>query len=243
MPVILSVIGASGGVGTSTVAAGLAAEWAARQEAAVALVDGDPPFGRLDLVCGLDTVPGLRWPDLAGLRGRPEGGAIRARLPRSRACLVLSGASGWVAPPSSPDLVGDVVRALADDAPVIVDAGRDPGRAIGDVVVVSRVGVGYLADLERVAQRLEGRRPDGTRGLIVVAPRRWRHVAAELAERVALPLLGVVRADPAVRRAFERGTLPGRRWRSEIADVVDAVLGGTGRPSVQPPAAGGWESP
>ena len=85
---VVGVVGGRGGGGASTlaVALGLAA---ARQGASVMLVEADPLGGGLDLMLGLEHAEGLRWPDLAGSRGRvstvvADGGrAVRRRSRRA----------------------------------------------------------------------------------------------------------------------------------------------------------------
>ena len=62
----LVVTGASGGLGSSTLAAALAGAWSKR---APLLVDLDLTGGGIDVTCGIDHVEGLRWPDLNAVRG------------------------------------------------------------------------------------------------------------------------------------------------------------------------------
>ena len=54
------------------------------------LVDGDPLGGGIDLVLGGEDVPGVRWPDLAGARGRVPPADLAAALPEVDALHVLS---------------------------------------------------------------------------------------------------------------------------------------------------------
>ena len=62
--------------------------------ASTLLVDLDPLGGGLDLLLGAERLAGLRWPDLAGARGRLGGGMLRDALPRLDGLSLLSWAGG-----------------------------------------------------------------------------------------------------------------------------------------------------
>ncbi|MGZ4743893.1 MAG: P-loop NTPase [Oryzihumus sp.] len=66
---VIGVVGGSGGVGATVLAAALATRAAATGRT-VACVDGDVLGGGLDVTFGLEQEPGLRWPDLAAALGR-----------------------------------------------------------------------------------------------------------------------------------------------------------------------------
>ena len=67
--VVVGVLGASGGLGASTLAVALAVRAGGRYGVAVA-VDGDPARGGLDVTACLEHEAGLRWADLDRPRGR-----------------------------------------------------------------------------------------------------------------------------------------------------------------------------
>lgn len=95
----IAVVGAVGGSGTSTFAAALAR----LSPQPATLVDGDPASGGLDLLLGIEDMPGARWPDL--LLGENSGGLIdpgdlRAALPATDDHVaVLSAARTTIADP------------------------------------------------------------------------------------------------------------------------------------------------
>ncbi len=66
--VVLLVDQSSGGLGASTLAAGIARA-AAVEGMRAALVELDPGGGGADLLLGLEQAPGWRWPELASARG------------------------------------------------------------------------------------------------------------------------------------------------------------------------------
>src|SRR3954454_5499350 len=76
---LIAVGGSCGGAGASTVATALAVAAAPGS----LLVDADAGGGGLDLLLGAESVEGLRWPELAGLRGRVAGDALLASLPET----------------------------------------------------------------------------------------------------------------------------------------------------------------
>jgi len=86
---VLGVQGMSGGVGASTLTAALAVRAHAAGRSVVA-VDGCRWGAGLDLRLGLEGEPGLRWPDLGGLRGEADGAALLAELPHGNGPPVLS---------------------------------------------------------------------------------------------------------------------------------------------------------
>ncbi|WP_234464930.1 CpaE-like family protein [Corynebacterium macginleyi] len=69
----IAVVGASGGVGVSTFAAALArSHCMAGEQSRALLIDATAHSGGLDLLLGVETSPGARWPDLCGAcRRRP----------------------------------------------------------------------------------------------------------------------------------------------------------------------------
>ena len=117
--VVLVVVGASGGSGASTLAAACALR-AADIGCSVALVDTVAGGAGIDVVLGIEHLPGVRWPELAGCRGRVDGLGLLTRMPRAGAVPVL---------------------AHCRDSPVRVGAGAERGVIAGlsdvvDLVVV-----------------------------------------------------------------------------------------------------------
>src|SRR5665648_314116 len=85
----VTVVGAAGGVGASTLAALLARRRAA-DGARVALVDLDPGRGGIEVLLGIEAQAGARWSDLAQVRGTLAGGDLDGLLPRWHGVDVLS---------------------------------------------------------------------------------------------------------------------------------------------------------
>ena len=77
---VLVVVGASGGVGASSLATAVAVR-AVRAGLDVVLVDGCPLGGGLDVVLGAEQAQGVRWSDLSRLEGSADGPALLVRLP------------------------------------------------------------------------------------------------------------------------------------------------------------------
>ena len=105
---VIAFVPASGGVGSSTLAAAVAVRACAAGRSAVA-VDLDPLAGCLDVVFGLEQEPGWRWPELSDVSGVVHGLGLADELPVSCGVPVLSGgrAGGWG--PSSGVDVGTAV--------------------------------------------------------------------------------------------------------------------------------------
>lgn len=107
--IVIAVAGAGGGAGASTLAAATALRGAARRfRRDTVLIDGAPLDGGIDLVLGIENVPGLRWPDLIIEDGRVSAAALHNALPAASPGLaVLScgrarpGATGRGRPPNA----------------------------------------------------------------------------------------------------------------------------------------------
>ncbi|MGL4174344.1 MAG: septum site-determining protein Ssd [Actinomycetota bacterium] len=92
---ILAVLPGAGGAGASTFAVAVAVA-AAQSGDQVFLVDLDSWAGGLDLILGLEDVPGLRWPDLLDARGELPAEPLRTALPRAGSLTVLSQVRGRI---------------------------------------------------------------------------------------------------------------------------------------------------
>ncbi|EMY34517.1 hypothetical protein D477_008913 [Arthrobacter crystallopoietes BAB-32] len=129
---VVALLGTNGGIGCSTLACWLAADAAGRGLSTL-LVDTDQLGGGLESGLGWDQVPGLRWPDLAGVRGSVNPAQLRASLPAADGFSLLGWGSGQ-GPQGTTDIprqaVTEIVAAAAAGFDlVVVDAGRARGEA------------------------------------------------------------------------------------------------------------------
>lgn len=193
--------GASGGLGTSTLAAAVAL--AASGPGRAVLVDADPVHGLADHALVAEHLPGLRWGDLAGVRGGVDGDAVLARLPSVAGVPVLAG-SGEAVPAEVVAAVSAALHAVVDT--VVLDGGRtpSPGMPSADLpVLLAGVGSVPLA----AAVRAAGSGAPVWAGVVTRSANRVTGaLGAALAEHLGLPHLGTLRDDPRVRRAAERGS-------------------------------------
>lgn len=229
--VVVTMVGGSGGIGTSTTAAGLA--WAgARRGLATLLVDLDPIGGGVDLLIGIEQLDGWRWPRLRSASGQL--GDLRGQLPQLEEMDVLSMGRGEVSEPTTDAVTAVLSSAGHSHGLVVLDLGRDLGPSgreavrLSDVTILlagtdvrSLAAAQHTADLVRplardlrVVARI-GRVPGG------VSP-------AVVAESVEAPLLGAVPDDPRLRLAAEHGDPPGRasrpRWNRSIGELLDRLV-------------------
>lgn len=86
--VVIAVMSAGGGAGASTFAATLAG--VAAETSDVLLVDLDPLAAGIDVLLGIEGVPGTRWSDLADTKGRLSPSTLRQALPTWAGASVLS---------------------------------------------------------------------------------------------------------------------------------------------------------
>lgn len=227
----LVVVGATGGVGASTLAA-LLARGRARADRGrpVALVDL-AGGGGLDVLLGVERRPGARWPALAGLRGAVDPGDLDGLLPRWHGVEVLSGHREGPRPGA--EAVSAVLTALRErGATVLVDlaahaVGGEVGGAVGartaadggDLVLLAHQDVLGVAGAVAVRERHAGP------AHLVLRRRRSRVAPLEAAHVVDLPLLGLLPTDRRVSDAVERGLGPqaGHRLRRAVARVGERL--------------------
>jgi secretion/DNA translocation related CpaE-like protein len=226
--VTVAVVGGSGGVGTSTLAAGLAVGASARGLSAL-LVDLDPGGGGIDLLVGAEGAAGWRWPRLSAAHGHL--GDLTGHLPRAAGLDVLSAARGSGAETEpGPDPVRAVLlSASRSHRLVVVDLAR-PAGAVGTEVLrrAERTLLVVGADVRGIAaaqQRAVGLRESvADVGVVVRRPRRGGIEPRLVAEALELPLAGTLAEDPSLRQAAERGDPPGRAARSPVARLSRKLL-------------------
>jgi hypothetical protein len=211
MGAVLGVLGGHGGVGASSFAAVLA--WVAGG----VLVDLDPVGGGLDVLLGIETVPGARWSGVQVDGGRLDPAAVRSGLPQWGTVPVLAVDR---APP--PGAVGEVVRAGAASGCVVLDLARGPGalRSAGVaecdlVVLVAGARVRQVAAAHAVLASLG----DVPTGLVL---RRGEVPVRDATELIAAPLLSVL-PHAAVDLAARR---PPRAICRVAAGLLDGLAAG-----------------
>lgn len=218
----VAVVGAVGGVGASTLAACLA-----RVMSPALLIDGAPRHGGLDLLLGVEDVPGARWPDLNVGEGAVSGDDLRRALPVTAEGVALLSAAregGWRSA-ESPAAWENKVATLADAAtgePVIID-GVVPDNA--DVVVlVTAAEVRAAAAAAGWTQHLAER---GLRTLVVLRHRGWSALSVDEVERVIhADVVAEVKNYAGWQRKVEEEGLPSalpRGMRQACARVLEEM--------------------
>lgn len=227
----VAVLGARGGAGASVLAAALAVT-AARAGAPVILADCDPWGTGQEVLLGVESLPGLRWPDLLASTGRVATDALHRSLPsvpRVRLAARDRGQAGAGTPdtggrgPRMPGAGGlGRVSVLAQDRarPGPVPAG------VVDVVITScrRAGELVVLDLPR-------------------APSEAGDRAMELADLVVLVASADVGSCSAARGVLDRlrpwgvplglvvrGPSPGGLGADDVARALDLPLVSSMRP-------------
>ncbi|ATL65286.1 septum site-determining protein Ssd [Nocardia terpenica] len=230
---VLAVVGASGGAGASTLAAAVALTAATTDfRPDTLLVDGDPLGGGLDLLLGIESATGPRWPDLVIEDGRVAAAALHAALPSAapRLAVLACGRVTAGAPPA--EIGAGAVRA-------VLEAGRSAGDLVvcdvsgargphadhmldtADLVVLTLPAqLRSVAAARAVLANIRRRNPN--RGLIVRGPAPGGLRGPDMAEALGVPLLAAVRGEPGLAGRLERGglTVP----RGPLRTAAEAVL-------------------
>ena len=231
---VIGVVGGRCGAGATTLAAGLAVT-ASRLGQRVVLVDADPIGGGIDLVIGDESSNGLRWPDLAGTRGRVSSRALLEALPTTDNLTVLSWDRAG-APTASAPAMDAVLPAAQRGADLVVvdlprrldDAAAAAAARAATILLVVPAEVRAAAAAARVATTVSSYCADVR--VVVRGPAPGRLDATMVAESLALPLAGSLRPEPGLAAALERGEPPTARGRGPLAAFCGAFL-----PSVRLP--------
>ncbi|WP_077043050.1 septum site-determining protein Ssd [Rhodococcus sp. MTM3W5.2] len=228
---VVAVVGGCGGAGASTLAAAIALTGPARRAGSRALlVDADPQGGGLDLLLGLEDRPGLRWPAVVVEGGRVSAAALHDALPGAGAGVaVLScGRGGDAGRPSASAMRAMVESGCSAGDLVVCDVGRGLGDLAGAVfdladlvAVVVPAQVRSAAAAESVVAAARTRNPNV--GVVVRGPAPGGLRGTDVGELLGLPVLAVMRPQPRLSAALERGGLRLRR-RSPLAVGARAVL-------------------
>lgn len=235
---VTAVVGASGGLGASTLALAIGRRLAATGPPSV-VVDLDLLRGGLEVTAGVEHLGGRRWDDLRHARGRIPPEALLPVLPAEEGCAVLSARGG--APPSVPDAAAlDVVTSLAGGPfRVVLDLPLTSpllARVVADgalVLLVTGLRTRALADADAAVSRLLDApsapevAPDLR--LITRGPRAGADVVDEVVAHLGVAHVHHLPDDPHVSRDAERGLFPGtgrdavRRCADAVVALVDAL--------------------
>jgi secretion/DNA translocation related CpaE-like protein len=227
---VLAVLGGRGGAGASVLAASVA-HAVLRGGGRALLVDCDALGGGLDLVLGAEGDVGLRWPELALSGGRVSVASLRSALPGRR-----HGGGSLTVLSCDRDGPGPVAEAVA----AVVEAGRRAGETVicdlprhlpepacaaldrADLaVMVVPAEVRACAAAKRVADRARER---GVELFAVVrGPAPGGLAPEDVAAAAGVPLLNVMRPEPGLARALERGRVPARP-RGPLVAAARVVL-------------------
>ena len=225
---IIGVVGGSGGVGVSVLTAAIAVR-ATRAGLRTACLDGDRLGGGLDVTLGIEQERGVRWPDLAGARGRIDGPELLRRLPAVDGVAVLSFDRARDVRLTA-EIVHEVLNALSVAADlVVVDLPRPDHEVFGALapsvdamVLLAGSGICDLAGASAIAEHL-----------IRVCPNVWlclrtsgrgSHFADTVAGALDLPLLAVIREEPSLAADLLHGIPPGNSAKGALAAAADTVL-------------------
>ncbi|MEO7420970.1 MAG: hypothetical protein ABIU87_01080 [Ornithinibacter sp.] len=233
----VAVIGASGGVGSSTLALAVGRRVADTHGRSVVL-DLDHGRGGLDVTAGIEHLAGHRWEALRAVRGRAPASELLAGLPEEGGCHVLSG--GGAGPRSRggvpAEVVLDVLASLRGcRATLVLDL---PGTSallpavVADgarIVLLVAMHTRGFADADAVVERLLDAVPEGAStpdlALVTRGGRLHPEVIDDLVHHLGAPHLHHLPGDPRVRLGSERGLWPGSA-RDAVRACADAVVQG-----------------
>lgn len=218
---VVTVLPGRGGAGASTLAVMLA-----RTMAPSTLVDLDPLGGGLDARLEMEVAPGLRWPDLAVVRGRLSSTALRGSLPRLGDVAVLSASTPVALPIES---VASVIDACSrSGVPTVLDGTRDVSAAArmtwsrSDLsLIVVPTDLGALCSSRALAETLV---TAGCRVAAVIRRSRESSIDAMDVEKIlGVPIAGEWRHDRSLARGESPLGVPTRSVRSIVSAIHDLI--------------------
>ena len=227
---IIGVVGGSGGVGASVLTAAIAVR-GAQTGLRPACLDGDRLGGGLDVTLGVEQESGVRWPDLAGARGRIDGPELLRRLPTVDGVAVLSFDRARDVRLRA-EIIHEVLYSLRVAADLIViDLPRPDHEVFGalapsvdSMVLLAGSGVCDLAGASVIAEHLIRACPDVW--LCLRTSGKGSHFADTVAGALDLPLLAMVREEPSLAADLLHGIPPGTPDKGALAAAADIVLAG-----------------
>ena len=203
---VLRLFGATGGLGTSTLAMGLAVR-AARRARRVAVVELDASGGGLDVMAGVETEPGWRWGDLTAARGHVDD--LTDHLPSVLGVSIVAASRELATVP--PEAVAAVLASLRRTHDlVVIDQGRVPPAHEETVLVVGADVRAVLAGQAVLAGGLAT-----TRAVVRTGPGR-RLPLDLIAESLGIVVAGVWPHDGHLPISLEAGDPPGRAGGSTM---------------------------
>lgn len=222
----IGVVGASGGVGASTLTAALAvrARTVVDDCRLSVAVDLDVRGG-LDTTLCMEHIEGTRWSDVDDdvWPGGPDEGLLRLdSLPGEDGVFVLAG-RGMSGP--DPRMVLESLEAVASEVPLVaVDCGPRPSPPVlsrlDQLVVVSRLTPRGASD----ARALTAACPlDRAQPVLVSRGAKADRDGPSAARHLGIPFLAHLADDPRVPRHARAGVTPGV-LRSAVDAVADEVL-------------------
>ena len=225
---IIGVVGGSGGVGASVLAAAIAVR-AAQCGLRPVCLDGDRLGGGLDVTLGVEQEKGVRWPDLSGARGCIDGPGLLRRLPSVDGVHVLSFDRARDVPLAA-EVVGEVLRALSEVADVVVVDLPRPDHEIfaalaplvDAMVLLAGSGIRDLAGASAIAGHLIEACP--AVWLCLRTSGKGTHFADTVAAALDLPLLTVVHEEPSLAADVLHGIPPGSSATRALATAAELVL-------------------
>ena len=235
---VVGVVGGCGGAGASVLAAALAR--VAGESRRSVLMDLDPLGSGADALFGAEGEPGLRWPDLATVRGPVPGDAVLAQLPVIDDVPVVTwGRDGTTVLPVEAvrcvlDGVAREVDLVVVDLPRATDHVARAATARCDLVLLvvpldvrAAWAAARVADVVRrsaldVRVVIRGPAPGGLR-------------PGAIAEALGLPIAGVMRPEPRLAAALDRGEPPALRRRGPLAGLCRSLLAGIPLPAAEVP--------
>lgn len=205
----VAVTGACGGVGASTLAAALG-RFAVGESTPVTVVDAVDSSGGLDLLLGVESQPGARWPDLHLGKGVIDPGDLVAALPTTKdGIAVLATPRSTVADPwelKAAEVEHVVASLRGRRGLTVVDAPRGAVPEVDHVVVVTAAEVRPAAAAAQLVAKLAAR---GQAHSLVLRHRGWSGLSVgdveHLAKADVLAEIGQIRG---LARACEVGGLP-----------------------------------
>ncbi|MCL1800149.1 MAG: pilus assembly protein FlpE [Promicromonosporaceae bacterium] len=219
---LIAVIGSRGGAGTSCLAASLAKSVFDRlgRGVLVDLCHGGPG---IEVLLGIETEPGARWPQMVDARGEIDGTGLAHALPKWQGLPVLSVSRSEVTAPGDETVLDVVAALLRNGDTVVLDL---PGSAAwtlatrallsdaDQVLVTSPDTAVGLAGAIATTLAVDGQRPKGpratgdSRAMVLRCQSGSRTTSPDITDLTGWPVAMRYRDDRNLGTAIEFGAGP-----------------------------------
>jgi secretion/DNA translocation related CpaE-like protein len=221
---VIGVLGASGGVGTSLLASCLAGQFAVSNQ--VVLVETNSCSGGLDVLWGIEEQSGSRWPELITSAGKILAADVIKSLPSVGQVSILSSDSQNAELPKN---LTSQIQDLTNSTQVIVidlpSCESSDFRKLLELCSEIIITVGSTIRSTNAVNQLLQKFPELTSAKIVIRTLPGTGLESlSIAKTLGLPLIGQIPTDHKITEYLEQGISPSQLPSSQYQKAISEIF-------------------